>query len=139
MSKKKTETAVLNFDSIKGKLPAPLGPTHIDVAVPSWGGSVRLRKLSASEYINLTSRLAGAVKGAVATLTDEATIGSTMLYLVAATAIDNEGNRLFAGEQIDALNRDSEALAVLGLAAIRFNGMGGDEGNAQPTPSLSSD
>lgn len=139
MSKKKTESDVLTFDAIDSKLPKIIGPATADVEVPALGGKVRLRKLNASEYITLTTRLAGHLNGEVATLTDQATIGATMLYVVAATAIDGDGKQIFSGERIDRLNANSDALAQLGMEALRFNGLLGDPvGNDQSTPSPNS-
>lgn len=74
-------------------------PTEI-VAVPEWGGAVRIQALSAwdqSEYQSRMVKIKSDAKGKVETSIDQR--GADVL-LVAFAVIDADGNRMFDGEEL---------------------------------------
>jgi CO/xanthine dehydrogenase FAD-binding subunit len=86
-----------------------------EVAVPEWGGSVYVRALTGAERVQF-ERVVFA-----ATDEDEATV---MAQLVALCTVDEQGNRLFTAEDVEALNRkNSRCLNKVASAAIMFNAL----------------
>ena len=85
-----------------------------EVEVPEWGGSVRLRPMTAGEHARLGSDYESLSKEQIA------------CYVLAKTIVDEEGKPLFADEAgLEALTRKS-GNAVLRLAKVadRINKLG---------------
>lgn len=74
-----------------------------DVEVPEWGGTVRLRGLSAAERDNFE-----------ATLAQTQDLSNLRSRLVVLALIDEEGNRLFKDSEAKALG-EKNALVVMRL------------------------
>jgi hypothetical protein len=111
----------LSFDQIIEKSPKPTGPKTLAVPVPHWGGDVTLRKLTAGEFITFNARFERMADDA-GNITDQAHIGAAMLWLVATTAVDDQGQQIFnTMERVEKLNSDAEALVILGAQALAFN------------------
>lgn len=81
----------------------------IEVDVPEWGGSVRLRKMTAADSIAYGASPAG----------------EALLKLIELCAIDSEGNRLFTGDDVERLKTRAWDVCVrLHAAAAKLNGIG---------------
>lgn len=82
----------------------------VDVEVPEWGGTVRLRQLSAGETITFSEAASGNKK-----------LGT--VKLIAMSAVDESGNRLFTDKQVEALKSKSIKIFVkLQKIALELNG-----------------
>lgn len=80
--------------------------TTVDVYVPEWKKTVRLRQLTAAEMLAIS----------------EAPKNDGMFLLISMSAIDAQGNRLF--KDVDRLRgKTAAALAVLQTAGLKLNGM----------------
>lgn len=91
---------------------------HEDVAVPEWGGAVRVRVMTGAER--------DAFRSAIASDEGNAPIGKVSAALLVATCIDAAGERLFTAEDMAALQEKSAALLdSLASVAMRLNGLGG--------------
>lgn len=93
---------------------------HVDVAAPEWGGTVRLREMTAAERDDwedfiLSGRSAdGKIKG----------LKNIRATLVSLCAVDEDGQRLFANEDMTALSGKSAAiLERLFVAAQKLNSL----------------
>jgi hypothetical protein len=105
-SKTLTRAEVISSDDLRREL----------VAVPEWGGSIMLHTLSVAERL------------ALAELAKSETGGQFGLRLVIASAIDEDGNRLFGEGDMAALaNKSHAAVERLVRAAVRVNAMAGDD------------
>jgi len=94
--------------------------TFADVLVPEWGGVIRLRTMTAAEWEDYETKLADAKKSGE--------LANIRASLVAACAVDADGNRLFTEGDVDALGRKSKtALVRLFDEARRLNAFGDDE------------
>lgn len=83
---------------------------YVEVPVPQWGGSVRVRSLDAGEAIQFAE--ANKINAKTATL-----------RLVALSLCDEEGNRIVPDNKVDALKaKNVEALTVIAQAALELNG-----------------
>lgn len=90
---------------------------HEDVAVPAWGGSVRVRTMTGAERDEFRAVIAG--EGAIP-------VGKFSAALLAATLIDEDGNRLFTIDDLSALqDKAGSSLDVPAAVAMRLNGLGG--------------
>jgi hypothetical protein len=89
---------------------------HEDVEVPSWGGTVRIRAMTGLERDQFRASIASE---------DGVPIGKFSAALLAATCIDENGDRLFTMEDMEALQaKSAEALDVPADVAARLNGLG---------------
>lgn len=87
-----------------------------EVPVPAWGGSVRLRGLSAGERESLEQEILDK-NGKVVTKNLRA-------KLIVRCAVDEDGNRLFTDADIEELNKKSSAaIDLLFLESQKLNGM----------------
>jgi hypothetical protein len=79
-----------------------------EVEVPEWNGSVYVRTLTGSERVRLSEILeSGDATGA---------------QVVALVAVDEEGNRLFSEDDVDALSeKNGKALERIVSAAMEWN------------------
>ena len=89
---------------------------HEDVAVPQWGGTVRVRMMTGLERDEFRAALA--VEGGVP-------VGQMAAVLVASACIDDQGERMFSLDEVEALRKKSAtALDTLAAVAMRLNGLG---------------
>jgi len=117
---------------------------HEDVPVPAWGGAIRVRTMTGAERDEFRAA-AAAGEGGVP-------MGKFSAILLAATAVDESGARMFTLDDVEALGEKSaEALDTVVAVAMRLNGLGGaavsdagknsastqsdDSGSASPSPS----
>lgn len=89
---------------------------HEDVEVPAWGGSVRVRMMSGIERDEFRASIAS----------DEGVpVGKFSAALLAATCIDEAGDRLFSMEDMESLQAKSAAsIDAPAAVAMRLNGLG---------------
>ena len=88
---------------------------HEDVAVPEWGGTVRIRTMMSRERDQFEGWL----------LANSGKHENVRGHLVALCAVGEDGQRLFTIEQAAALGEKSaKAMDRLFEAAQRLNGMG---------------
>ncbi|HUT12400.1 MAG TPA: hypothetical protein VMY42_18015 [Thermoguttaceae bacterium] len=71
-----------------------------DVAVPEWGGTVRVRTMTAGERDRFEERMWSGGNG-------EADKGIMRAFYVGSCTIDEDGKRLFTDEQMTALTKKS--------------------------------
>jgi len=91
---------------------------HEDVPVPAWGGTIRLRTMTGAERDEFRAA-AAAGEGGVP-------MGKFSAILLAATAVDESGARMFTLDDVEALGEKSaEALDTVVAVAMRLNGLGG--------------
>lgn len=94
-----------------------------DVVVPEWGGTVRLRSLSGEErdrFDKASVRVTGKGKAE----TREVVIEGLKARLVAMSAVDDAGNRIFTDAQVAALGKKNAAvLDRLFVVAQRLSGL----------------
>lgn len=92
------------------------------VAVPEWGGSVRLRSLTGTERDAFEATLVRVVNGE--RIPD---LENLRAKLLAATIVDQDDRQIFCAEDIDALGRKSAvALDRVFAVAQLLNGMHAD-------------
>lgn len=85
-----------------------------EVEVPEWSGAVYVRALTGAERVQFERVV----------FSDTATDESVMAQLVALCTVDQEGNRLFTTDDVDALNgKNAKALNRISNAAILFNAL----------------
>jgi len=90
---------------------------HEDVTVPAWGGTVRVRTMTGAERDEFRAAIAGG---------GDLPVGKFSAALLAVTLIDEEGNRLFTLDDLNALQAKAGAsLDVPAAVAMRLNGLGG--------------
>lgn len=83
------------------------------VDVPLWGGTVRLRTLTADEAMDF-ARLSSNSDGSMH--------GEMMVYLVEKTAVDEQGDQLFSKEQAKGLTKKNfRIFTELQDAALELN------------------
>ena len=91
--------------------------THEDVAVPAWGGTVRVRSMTGLERDEFRAAIQN--EGGIP-------IGKFSAALLAATLIDEAGERLFSMADMEALQaKSADALDAPVDVAMRLNGLGG--------------
>lgn len=99
-----------------------------DVDVPEWGGTVRLRELRASErdhYEATTFKIRLEVVDGKSVQRFEPNTENARARLVACCLVDEEGNRCFGDDEVEALGKKSaSALQRLFEVAQRINGIG---------------
>jgi len=84
----------------------------VDVEVPEWGGTVRLRSLSGDQVAKFIE------------LTQDSTQRDSSTRILVMSAIDEEGKQLFTEEQIKTLQKKSfRAVIRLQEKALEINGM----------------
>jgi hypothetical protein len=113
---------------------------HEDVPVPQWGGTVRVRVMNGVERDEFRALMAS---------DEPIPVGRFAAALLAATCVDESGQRLFSMDDIEALQAKSAAsLDAPAAAAMRLNrlaatavedaaknsasGQSGDSGSASP-------
>lgn len=130
---------LLNADEILGKDDSQ----HEDVDVPEWGGTVRVRSLTADErdaFDESITKLSGNGKGQ----TREIVMKGIRAKLVARSLIDDKGVRLFTDAQVETLGKkNATVLDRLFAIAQRLSGLSKDDveklaGKSEPAPSASS-
>ncbi|MEO5331317.1 MAG: hypothetical protein H7839_04785 [Magnetococcus sp. YQC-5] len=96
----------------------------VDVDVPEWGGTVRLRMMSGTEREEMDAFFR--------TPPEERVAGSRVM-LVALCAVDESGGRLFSVADLQPLSTKSgSALDLLSTAAMKMNKLGSyAEGEAE--------
>ena len=88
----------------------------VDVEVSEWGGTVRLRSLSGDEAARFGEMFEKDKTGAA-------------LKILALSAVNEAGERLFSDEQVVQLKQKSlRAILKLQKEALRINGLTDDEG-----------
>lgn len=127
-----TKDAILKADDLKTE----------DVEVPEWGGSLRLRALTGAERDTLEESLVEQ-KGKH----QKMNMLNFRAKLVASSAVDEKGHRIFDEKDIRALsNKNAGALDRLAAVASKLSGMSPEDveeltdssfGNAQSGPSTS--
>jgi hypothetical protein len=109
------------------------------VAVPEWGGSVRLRSLTGAERDTFEATLVKEVDGK-----REPDMVNLRAKLLAATIVDEEDRQIFGVQDIAALGKKSAvALDRVFNVAQRLNGMAADSveeavKNSEPGPAAGS-
>ena len=112
---------ILNAEDLKSE----------DIDVPEWGGKMRLREMTGADR----EEYAEAVSGRASHYREA---------LIAFSAIDAQGNRVFTIEDVEALSRKSDrAIQRLAEAATRLSGIGraaveDARKNSSPEPSADS-
>lgn len=100
---------------------AILGATDLkfeDVDVPAWGGIVRVRTMTGLERDQFRS--------AIANHGETLPVGKFSAALLAATLVDESGNRLFSIDDVESLQaKSAKALDGPAAVAMRLNGLGG--------------
>jgi len=87
----------------------------VDVEVPEWGGTVRLKSLSGEEASRFGEMFEKDKTGA-------------SLKILALSAVNEEGERLFSDTEVAQLKRKSlRAILKLQKEALRINGLTDDE------------
>jgi hypothetical protein len=112
-------------------------PKFRDVPVPAFGGDVRLRRMTAAEYITVQAML-GSARQSVETLSavgGKMSVGQIAFDIVVATAVDETGKPLFAGERLQILADNPDIGVSLGMAAMEFNGLIGEASAPKNEPS----
>lgn len=97
-----------------------------DVPCPEWGGTVRVRMLSAREFRALGKKMD--------TISKDAEVGEfdTRTLLVGACLCGEDNKPIFTPEQFAALAGKSQAVIVrLGKVCSRINCLGPEEGEAE--------
>jgi hypothetical protein len=91
---------------------------HEDVSVPLWGGTVRVRTMTGQERDQFRAAIAS----------DEGVpLGRFSAALLAATCIDEDGERLFTMEDMEQLQaKSATSLDAPAAVAMRLNGLGGN-------------
>jgi hypothetical protein len=90
-----------------------------DVAVPAWGGTVRIRTMTGAERDEF--------RASIATTEGESgvPIGKFSAALLVATCVDESGARLFTADDMAALQAKAAAsLDAPTAVAMRLNGLG---------------
>jgi hypothetical protein len=91
-----------------------------DVAVPEWGGSVRVRTMTGAER--------DAFELAITTARSAGRVGDVRARLVAMAAVDADGKLLFTAADVAKLSKkSSRALDRVFAVASRLNGLGDDD------------
>jgi len=87
----------------------------IDLEVPEWGGTIRLRSLTADEAFDFMDLLNDPVKKKLAAV-----------HLIALSAVDGEGTRLFpTPAEVEQLRRKNIRVFMrLQKALLKLNGFG---------------
>lgn len=94
-----------------------------DVEVPEWGGIVRVRGLTGAERDRFEGSVVQ-VKGRKAAMN----LHNLRARLVALTAIDEDGERLFSSKDVEALGEKSAAaLERVFSAAQRLSGLSDED------------
>lgn len=89
---------------------------HEDVPVPAWGGSVRVRTMTGLERDQFRAAIASE---------DGVPVGKFSAALLAAACIDENGERLFTMEDMEALQaKSASSLDAPAAVAMRLNGLG---------------
>lgn len=93
-----------------------------EVAVPEWGGTVRVRSLTGRERDQFESSLVDKKTGQASRL------ANARARLVAMTLVDEDGNRMFSTDDVSALGtKSAAALERVFTAARRLCGMTDDD------------
>lgn len=90
---------------------------HEDVPVKEWGGTVRVRTMTGIERDEFRTAIASE---------DGIPVGKFSAALLAATLIDENGDRLFSVDDLAALQaKSASSLDGPAAVAMRLNGLGG--------------
>lgn len=85
--------------------------TTVDVDVPEWGGTVRLRAMSGEEGVRFMDMM-------------QKDRSNSALKVVLLTAVKEDGSPLFTADQLDQLQKKSlKALMKLQSEAVKLNGL----------------
>lgn len=130
---------LLNADEILDKDDSQ----YEDVPVPEWGGTVRVRSMTADErdaFDESITKISHNGKGQ----TREIIMKGIRAKLVARSLIDDKGDRLFTDAQVETLGKkNATVLDRLFAIAQRLSGLSKDDveklaGKSAPAPSASS-
>ncbi len=93
---------------------------HEDVAVPEWGGTVRVRVMTGAERAQFEASAVTTANGR-----REPDLSNYQAKLLALCLIDEHGHRMFSEADVEALGgKSSQALLRVFLVAQRINGLG---------------
>lgn len=93
---------------------------HEDVNVPEWGGVVRVRTMTGVERDAFESESVGKMADG----TVQARLDNVRARLCSRCLIDEQGNRLFTDDEVDALSKKSgRALGRVFDVAAKLNGL----------------
>lgn len=105
---------LLDKNAILGAADLP----HEDVFVKEWGGTVRVRTMTGIERDEFRAAIASE---------NGIPVGKFSAALLAATLIDENGERLFSVADMEALQKKSaSALDAPAAVSMRLNGLGGN-------------
>lgn len=109
-----TENKILTADEII----AADDDNYNVVEVPEWGGSIRIRGLTAGEAINFQQQISNSKAK-----------NEVLVRMVAMVAVDEEGNRIFKGkEQLEALKKKNiRPFLRIQDAFLEMNGLGDEK------------
>lgn len=96
------------------------------VPIIEWGVEITLRQMSAAKYFDVCSSLPKSNTGDVE-LTGGANIAEFYVRVIVACAVNADGSPLFGDGDEDLLRSSPQALAALGQAAMKLNGLAGVE------------
>lgn len=115
----------LNFDDIAAIVGE--SPDYIDVPVPKWGGSVRLKQLNAAEALAVGQTLRSPLnEGEADRELTPAEMVEFSVNLVSACAVNNDGSLMFdTDDKRDFLRKNAGIITRLGEAAIALHDLGG--------------
>ena len=92
-----------------------------DVDIPEWGGSVRIKTMSGREREGFLAAVAGLDESIDA----NARMGILVRHLLVTTLVGEDGVRVFADGDVDALaDKSAEVLQRLFVVAQTINGLG---------------
>jgi len=94
------------------------------VPIIEWGVEITLKQMSAAQYFDVCSSLPKSKTGDVE-LTGGENIAEFYVRVIVACAVDGSGSPLFGQGDEDLLRNSPQALAALGQAAMRLNGLAG--------------
>ena len=114
-----TDRKMLGKDDILGKVNLKTE----DVDVPEWGGSVRVRELSAEERDSYENELLVVrQEGRKTTVTPN--LRNAKAKIVVRAVIDEEGNRLFEDKDVDRLGKlSAQAIDRVAEVVSRLSGL----------------
>jgi hypothetical protein len=89
----------------------------VEVSIPEWGGSIRVRSMTVSERNEFGRRVSSAE--------EKTSIGA---WLVTLLSVDDKGGRLFKPEDVEALEqRNAKAVDAVVNAILEVNKVGEKE------------
>lgn len=105
-----------------------------DVAVPQWGGTVRIRSLTGTERDQFEADVLSARREG------QISPGNVRARYVSMCVVDEQGNNLFSDKDIEALGgKSGAALEIVYQAVLSMNALSEEDveelaGNSEPGP-----